>query len=61
MNQRRRLEIMCVNVKVGEKRREKAFMDELKTLEPETTVQLPTLLQLYPGPVRLTLTTLHKS
>ena len=29
---------MWVNVKVGEKRREKAFMEELKTFELKTTV-----------------------
>ena len=38
MNQRKTLEIMWVNVNVGEKRRKKAFMEELKTLEPKTTI-----------------------
>ena len=32
MNQRKTLEVMWVNVKVGEERREKAFMGELKHL-----------------------------
>ena len=51
MNQRKTLEIMWVNVKVGEKLKEKAFMEKLKTFVPKKTVQLPTLLQLYPGQV----------
>ena len=42
---------MWVNVKVGGKSREKSFMEELKTFEPKTIVQLPTLLQLYRGQV----------
>ena len=49
MNQRKTIEIMWVNVKVGEKRREKVFMEELKIFQPKTTVQLPTLLQLSSG------------
>ena len=35
MNQRKTLEIMWVNLKVGEKVREKAFMEELKHLSQE--------------------------
>ena len=58
MNQKKTLEIMWVNVKVGEKRRERAFMEELKTFESKTTVQLPTLLEFYPGQVHST--TPHK-
>ena len=34
---------MWVNVKVGEKRREKVFLEELKIFEPKTTVELSTL------------------
>ena len=49
---------MWVKVKVGEERKEKAFMEKLKTFGPKTTVQLPTLFQLYPEQVRST--TQHK-
>ena len=48
-SQRKTLEIMRVNVKVREKRREKAFIEELKRFQPKTTLHLPILLQLYPG------------
>ena len=41
MNQRKTLQIMYVNVTVGEKRREKTFMEEFKTFEPKATVKLP--------------------
>ena len=57
MNKRKTLEIMWVKVKVGEKRKEKAFMEKLKTFGPKTTIQLPTLFQLYPEQVRSTNTT----
>ena len=48
--QSKTLEIILVNVKVGEKRKEKDSMEELKTFKSKTTV-LPTttLLQLYSG------------
>ena len=43
------LEIMRVNIKVQKKKRkEKAFMEEVKILQPKTTLHLPTVLQLYP-------------
>ena len=51
-------EIIWVNLKAGEKRREKAFLEEVKTFEQKKIVQLLTLLQLYPGQVRST--TPHK-
>ena len=38
MNQKKTLEIMWVNVNVGEKGREKAFTEELKTFEPRRTL-----------------------
>ena len=49
---------MWVNVKVSKKRKEKDFMEELKAFRPKATVQLPTLLQLYPEQVLST--TPHK-
>ena len=50
------LEIMRVNIKVQKKkkkkkkkkRKEKAFMEEVKILQPKTTLHLPTVFQLYP-------------
>ena len=43
MNQSKALEIMWVNVKIPEKRREKGFMKEVKTIQARTTLHLPTL------------------
>ena len=50
MNQREALETMWINVKIREKRREKVFMEEVKTFQPKTTLHLPTI-QLYSGHV----------
>ena len=53
MNQIKTLEIMLVNDKVRERKREKAVVEEIKILSKETTLYQLTLLQLYPGQVRL--------
>ena len=58
MDQRKTLEVMWLNVKVGWKRREKTFMEKLKTFEPKMTVKLPSLLQFHPRQVSST--TSHK-
>ena len=42
---------MLINVKIQEKRREKAFMEEVKTFQPKATQHQPTQLQHYPGQV----------
>ena len=56
INQSNMLEMMRVNIKVRKKkkkkRKEKAFMKEVKILQPKTTLHLTTLLQLYPVQVR---------
>ena len=59
INQSNMLEMMRVNInflkkkkKKEKKRKEKAFMKEVKILQPKTTLHLTTLLQLYPVQVR---------
>lgn len=44
MSNRKALETIWVNVKVQEKRKEKAFLKEIKTFQPKATLQLPILI-----------------
>ena len=44
MSNRKALETIWVNVKVQEKRKEKAFLKEIKTFQPKATLHLPILI-----------------
>ena len=62
MNQRKTLEIMWVNVKVREKREEKAFMKEVTIFQSKKTpIPIPVLIQLHPGKVPLNKPHKHSS
>ena len=44
MNQRKLSEIMCVNVKVREKKKGKDFYERIKTFQIKTTLNCPSTL-----------------